>query len=524
MKKFLTLLVACASTLAMLAQPVDLSGITWTDFDGETHDLGALQARGPIVLDFWATWCGPCIASIPALEDIHKTFGHSATGDSSIMVFSVEIDDATSNEATIIANEGIENPVIIQEDNTDILPNFDYGGSIPYFVVLCQDGSWESITGSQGDSTTLMNQARACPTSSGLNDDATARGLDVQQTSDCPTGLSDLSYTPSVRVQNAGDNNITSAKVRLFVNGVQMEEVNWTGDLATYESDQVTFGTINNLTGNTDNVSVTIVEVNGGVDADPSNNNTATEKSFGFFNGTTDITLEIDTDSWPEEISWTLEDGSGTVVASAALGDYNGQDNQTISVPITLSSNGCHTFTIDDDFGDGIVDGGYRFVDASSNVLMEVDGGYDEQSVSNFLYTVDTDGEGLNDVVEGWHGTDPNKPDTDDGGVDDLTELENGTDPTKGDDDQTSILDADVVAAFNVFPNPATDQFSVALETVNGDDLSITLINALGQEVRSYEAATGTNTVNAADLNAGIYMIVVRDAGRTVAAERVVLR
>jgi peroxiredoxin len=34
---------------------------------GETVDVGALQGR-PLVLNFWATWCGPCQVELPELE------------------------------------------------------------------------------------------------------------------------------------------------------------------------------------------------------------------------------------------------------------------------------------------------------------------------------------------------------------------------------------------------------------------------------------------------------------------------
>ena len=54
-----------------MSKPVEI-----TDSEFETE---VLEADGPVLVDFWAPWCGPCLRLTPVLEELAEDYGERLT-------------------------------------------------------------------------------------------------------------------------------------------------------------------------------------------------------------------------------------------------------------------------------------------------------------------------------------------------------------------------------------------------------------------------------------------------------------
>jgi thioredoxin 1 len=64
-----------------------------------TFDQDVLKASGPVVVDFWAEWCGPCRMISPALEEI----SNSLNGKVKVVKLNVDENPATTTKYGIMS-------------------------------------------------------------------------------------------------------------------------------------------------------------------------------------------------------------------------------------------------------------------------------------------------------------------------------------------------------------------------------------------------------------------------------------
>lgn len=111
------------------------------DFELETLDGSSVRlsdhlGKDVILVDFWATFCDPCMAAMPHLDELYKKYKSKG-----FVVFGVSIDgpDALSSVRTEVRKLGVTFPILLDKE-TRVVALYNPKTSAPYSVLIGRDG------------------------------------------------------------------------------------------------------------------------------------------------------------------------------------------------------------------------------------------------------------------------------------------------------------------------------------------------------------------------------------------------
>lgn len=121
------------TTVIAKPQPAtDFSGVRFKDVSGNVICLGDLKGK-VVFLNFWATWCPPCLAELPA---IHQMYTQFRKDDSFVFIF-VDADSDLQKAGKFIRKRNYHLPLYALASD---IPETLFSGSLPTTVVFDKQG------------------------------------------------------------------------------------------------------------------------------------------------------------------------------------------------------------------------------------------------------------------------------------------------------------------------------------------------------------------------------------------------
>lgn len=119
--------------------------------NGGTFRLSDHRGKA-IVLDFWATWCGPCIHSFPKIADVERYF----EGNTNVLIVGVCLDgvENTTRVRELVEEHGLHHPIPLADGWEDGAAYNVIG--IPCVVLIAPDGTVQGRVDNFADKATII--------------------------------------------------------------------------------------------------------------------------------------------------------------------------------------------------------------------------------------------------------------------------------------------------------------------------------------------------------------------------------
>jgi len=126
-------LVAWSVSVESGSPPVPAPNFTLKSLDGKNIKLSELTGN-VVLVNFWASWCGPCRKEMPFLNAIHnkyKPLGFTVLG--------INVEEQVENAKAFLADRPVDFPILL-DSNNQVSKLYDVI-AMPSTVVIDRDGN-----------------------------------------------------------------------------------------------------------------------------------------------------------------------------------------------------------------------------------------------------------------------------------------------------------------------------------------------------------------------------------------------
>ena len=126
------------SAEAPLTCPADAkpANLNFTLKDANNHEVALSQYKGKVlVIDFWATWCGPCKVEIPHFIEFQEKYGKAG-----LQIVGISVDDTADKLAPYIRDMKMNYPVLQGLNHDEVQDAYGPIVGIPVSVMISRDG------------------------------------------------------------------------------------------------------------------------------------------------------------------------------------------------------------------------------------------------------------------------------------------------------------------------------------------------------------------------------------------------
>jgi thiol-disulfide isomerase/thioredoxin len=133
-----------SSLTSHVTQSTPAPDFSLESIDGKTMHLSDLRGKA-VLLNFWATWCGPCKIEMPWFVELQNQYGSQG-----LQIVGVAMDDASKEDISKFAKDmGVNYPILIGKESV----GDQYGGvpALPESFLIGRDGKVvDKIVGLRG--------------------------------------------------------------------------------------------------------------------------------------------------------------------------------------------------------------------------------------------------------------------------------------------------------------------------------------------------------------------------------------